>query len=97
MPIVSCRPQCEGELELGADPVGAGDQHRLPVALRQLDERAEAADAGDHLRAQRALGERLDRFDQRVARIDIDAGLAVGQLPAGGVGGHWIESQQRAG
>ncbi len=87
----------EGELELGAHAIGAGDQDRFAVTLRQLDERAEAADAGEHFGAQRALRVRLDRLDQRVARIDVDAGLAVGERPPGGVAGHWIESRLRAG
>ncbi len=67
----------ERELELGADAVGAGDQHRLAVALRDLEQRAEAADAREHLGAQRALGERLDALDQRIAGIDVHAGVAV--------------------
>ncbi len=67
----------EGELQLGADAVGAGDQHRLAIALRQLDQRAEAADAGQHLGPHRPLRERLDALDQRVAGIDVDAGVAV--------------------
>ena len=41
----------ERELQLRADAVGAGDEHRLAVALRQLDQRAESADAGEHFRA----------------------------------------------
>jgi hypothetical protein len=78
----------ERELELGADAVGAGDQHRLAEALADLDERAEAADAGEHLRAHRALRVRLDALDQRVARVDVDAGVSVRESGgAGGVGG----------
>ena len=65
--------------ELGAHAVGAGDQHRLPVALGQLDQGAEAADAAQHLGAQRASHERLDALDQLVAGVDIDAGVAVGE------------------
>jgi hypothetical protein len=37
--------ELEGQLELGADAVGAGHQHRLLVFLRDLEQRAEAADA----------------------------------------------------
>ena len=37
----------DGELELGADAVGAGDQHRVLVAARlEVEQGAEAADAG---------------------------------------------------
>ncbi len=73
----------ERELELGADAVGAGDQHRLAEALADLDQRAEAADAGEHLGAHRPLGERLDALDQRVAGVDVDARLAVRQRSRG--------------
>jgi hypothetical protein len=76
---VSCLFELEGELELGADAVGAGDQHRLLVLLRQLEQRAEAADAGQHLGAHGALGEGLDALDERVAGVDVDAGVAIGE------------------
>jgi hypothetical protein len=69
----------ERKLELRADAVGARDQHRLAVLLRDLYERAEAADSGQDLGAQRAPGERLDRLDERVARIDVDPCVAVGE------------------
>ncbi len=65
----------ERELQLGADAVGARHQHGLAIALRQLDQRAESADAGQHLRAQRPLRERLDPLDERVAGVDVDAGI----------------------
>ena len=55
--------QCERELELGADAVGARDEHRLAIARRHRHQRAEAADAGQHLRAHRAPGEQLDGLD----------------------------------
>ena len=79
MPTVSWRFERERELELGAHAVGARDQHRLAKALADLDQRAEAADAAQHLGAHRALGERLDALDQRVAGVDVDAGVAVGE------------------
>jgi len=75
--------ELEGELELGADAVGAGHQHRLLVLLRQLEECAEAADAAQHLGAHGALGEGLDALDKRVAGFDVHAGVAVGK---GGLG-----------
>src|SRR2546426_3954411 len=71
--------QLEGELELGADAVGSRHEHRVTVFLRDLAQRAETADAGEHLGPQRAPGERLDRLDQRVAGLDVDAGVAVGK------------------
>ena len=66
------------EPELGADPVGAGDQHRTAITLeRQLDQRAEAADAGQHFGPHGAPHQRLDALDERVAGVDVDAGVAI--------------------
>ena len=45
--MVSWRP-FEGEPQLGAHAVGAGDQHRLAEAFRHLEQGAEAADAAEH-------------------------------------------------
>ena len=73
----------ERELELGADAVGPGDEHRLAVALRQLHQCTESTDAGQNLRPQRALGERLDGIDQAVAGIDVDARIAIRKRSAG--------------
>jgi hypothetical protein len=77
MPMVSWRPLL-GQLELGADAVGAGHQHRLAVLARQVEQRAEAAQAAHHLGPEAALDQRLDALDHFVARVDIDAGVAVG-------------------
>ena len=57
MPTVSWRVEGERELELGADAVGARDQHRLLVLLRDLAQRAEAADARRALRAAACAGQ----------------------------------------
>jgi hypothetical protein len=68
-----------GDLQLGADPVGRGDQQGVAVAeLPQVEEGAEAAEAGGAAAPRRRPGERLDRLDQRVAGIDVDTGLSVG-------------------
>ena len=46
------------QAQLGADAVGAGDQHRLAVAVqRNLEQRAESAEAAEHFGAQRAFDE----------------------------------------
>ena len=87
----------EGKFELGPDPVGAGDQHRFAIALGQLDQRAEPADAGQDLRAQGTLGEWLDLLDQGIARIDVHTGPPVRERSAGSISGHRIESRRRAG
>ena len=69
----------ESQLELGADAVGAAHQHRLFIALGHFEERAEAADARQYAFAHRLLRERFDALDQRVAGIDIDAGILVAE------------------
>ena len=86
MPTVSWRFERERELELRADAVGAGDEHRLAKALADLEQPAEAADARQHFGAQRALGERLDALDQRVAGVDVDTGIAIGKWAGFGRG-----------
>ena len=74
----------EGQLELGADAVGAGDQHRLAKALGQLDQRAEAADALPALRAAASVWRSGLMFSTScVAGVDVDAGLEVRQRAAG--------------
>ena len=70
------------QAQLGTHAVGAGHQHRLPVAARQLHQRAEAADAGQHLAALRAPHQRLDALDELVAGVDVDAGIAIGDAGA---------------
>ena len=68
----------DGDLQLGADAVGGGDQDGIAVARGlQIEQRAEAAQARRRAAARRAGGQRLDRLHQRRARIDIDAGVAI--------------------
>ncbi len=69
--------QRECELELGAHAVGARYEHRMAVLLRDLHERAEPADTGEHLGPHGALCERLDGLDQRVALVDVYAGITI--------------------
>ena len=74
--------QLEGKLELGADAVGAGYQHRLVIFFGNLHQRAEAADAVEHLGTHRAPGKRFDVLDQPVARVHVYTGIAVGKVAA---------------
>ena len=67
----------EREFQLGADTVSAGNQYRLAVFFRDFEQRAKAANAGQHLGPHGALGIRLDRLDQGVAGVDVHAGIAV--------------------
>jgi hypothetical protein len=82
--------QRERKLELRADAVGPRDQDRLAVARRQLDEGAESADARQHLRPHGPRRVGLDAFDERIAGIDVDAGVAVRERGRrSGTRGHW--------
>src|SRR5690606_28834993 len=67
------------QLELGADAVGAADQHRLAVLARQVEQGAEAAQAAHHFRAEGALDQGLDALDDFVAGVDVDTRVAVGE------------------
>ena len=54
----------DGKSQLGADPIGARDQHgTFPPIERQLNQGTESADAGKHFRAGCALDQRLDAID----------------------------------
>jgi len=65
-------------LDLGADAVGGGDQHRVAVAREVGTEHAaEGADLGEHSGVEGAAGERLDAVLRRVRRSDVDTRLAV--------------------
>ena len=76
--MVSWLPVGDGDLELGADAVSGGDQHRIakPAALRSNSAPKPPRPAAVPGRARR-LGQRLDRLDQGIAGIDVDAGVAV--------------------
>ncbi len=71
--------ELQGQLQLGADAVGAGDQHRLLVAGRDFAEGAKAAQAAHDFRARSALGDALDAFDQCFTGVDVYTGVLVAQ------------------
>jgi len=71
-------PGGDRDLELGADTVGGGDEDRIFEAGGfQVEERAEAPEARVAAGPRRRARERLDGLDQSVARVDVDAGIAV--------------------
>ena len=73
-------PGLDGDAQLGPDPVGGGDEHGILVAGRpEVEERAEATEPGHHARARGPLGGGPDALDQRVAGVDVDAGIGIGQ------------------
>ena len=70
----------EGDLELGAHAVHAGDQHRIVILLLvELEESAEAANfAQDTLRLKVRCARYLMRCLARSALVDVHAGVGVG-------------------
>jgi len=68
------------DAQLGADAVGRGEQNRIPETRRPgVEDRTEAAECGGRAAAGGRARQGLDRLDQRIAGIDVDAGVAVGQ------------------
>ena len=75
-PIVSMASGHERELQLGADAVGGGDQHRLAITLQQKAA-AEAADVGQHAARERLTRQFADGADRAIGFVDVDARLPV--------------------
>ena len=68
----------ERQSQLGADAVGARDQHG--VVQREgiePEETAERSDVGEDARGERPAGKVPDAADDFVPRIDVDTGLTV--------------------
>ena len=72
----------EGDLELRPDAVGAAHEDGLLDVGGDAAEPGEAADVADHLGDAGHLRERLDALDELVARVDVDAGVTVGDAHA---------------
>ena len=87
----------DGQLQLGPDAICRGDEDRVaePGAL-QVEHGAKPAQPIHHARSRGGGGGGLDPLDKRIAGVDIDAGVLVGE----GVGaiGHGAspESDDRA-
>ena len=80
MPIVSMAPGLDGDLDLGADAVGRGDQHRVGEAgALEVEQAAEPADLRIRARPRGRPYQRLDQVDHAVAGVDVDAGIRVGE------------------
>ena len=70
----------DGDLELGADPVGGGDQNRVLEARGfQIEQPTEPADLGVRAGPGGCANHRLDEIDQTVAGVDIDARVRVSE------------------
>ena len=68
----------DGDLELGADAIGGGNQNRVREPRRlEIEQRAKAAETAHHPGARGRFRQRFDRLDKGVARLDIHAGIPV--------------------
>jgi len=66
------------DLELGADAVGGGDEDRIAIACGlEIEEGAEAAEPRVAAASRGRARQRLDRFDERIPGVDVDAGILV--------------------
>ena len=75
--VVTLQIHCQ--TQLGTDAVGAGDQYRLAVFLRQCAQRAESAQSPHHFRATGFLHHALNTVDESVACINIHAGIFIAE------------------
>ena len=70
----------DGDLDLRADAVIGGHQHRIAEPRRlEVEQTAETADLGVGAGAAGGAHERPDGLDHGVAGVDVDAGLRVSQ------------------
>ena len=74
------QPALDRDLDFGADAVIGRDQDRIAEAGGlEVKQPAEPADLGIGPRPARGAHQRLDLVDHRIAGIDVDAGLGIGQ------------------
>ena len=77
-------PALDRDLHLGADAVVGGDQNGVGEAGRlEIEKAAEAAELGVRPRTAGGARQRLDKVDEAVARVDVDAGVGIGERFAG--------------
>ena len=69
----------EGQLQLGADAVGAADEHRFFVlGLVEGEQAAEAAEPANHFWTLGLFDIRFNQFNGSIACINIDTGIFIG-------------------
>ena len=86
-----------GDFQLGADAIGAGNQHGLSPALQvQSEERAEGADAAEDAARKSARGHAADALFGLVRARNIHTGIGVAHAEAfSGNRGSCVESRAR--
>ncbi len=68
-----------GDLQLGADAVGAGDEDRVLVAGGlEVEQGAESAQTGIGADPCGGFRQRLDRIDESSAGVDVNTGILIG-------------------
>ena len=78
MPMVLVFARHLGDDQLGADAVGAGNQHWLLVTQGgEIEQAAESADAADHARTVGARHVGLDTLDDFVTGLNAYAGFLI--------------------
>ena len=88
-------PAFDGDLQLGADAIGGGQEDRILEASGfRVEHGGESAQT--RLGAGPGCGfrRRLDQIDQALAFVDVDAGVAIGQ--AVGSAGYWSRHESRS-
>ena len=76
--MVAWRSGVDGDAQLRADAVVGGDEDRIAEAgALQVEKAAEPAEVGIRASSAGRFGDALDGVDQRIAGIDVDAGIAV--------------------
>jgi hypothetical protein len=73
-----------GQFDLRSDSVGSAHQQGVFDVFRQPAQPGKTAHVRDHLGDPCALRQRLDPLHQLVARVDVDARVAVGHAHRGG-------------
>src|ERR1700757_4754988 len=67
-----------GDLQLGAPPIGTGDQNRFLILFHvQREERSERANAPEHAVGESACGEMADAVFGVIRDSDIDSSVGV--------------------
>src|SRR5581483_11045096 len=70
----------DGDLDLGADAVGGGDQDGVGKSgALEIEQAAEAADLGVGATPRRGAHQRLDQFHHAVPGVDVDPGLRISE------------------
>src|SRR5579883_3257024 len=72
----------EGDLELGADAIDAGDQDRIGVGLGDGEQPAKAADLAEHALGKGLMSEILDALLGTVGAVNVHAGIGVSDAGA---------------